>query len=268
MEMTGQITTPAAALKYMFGGKAFVTLRSLTTGNRYTYRIELADKRNPNDTDTYFVGLLMGPDNWFNYKYIGIIKNGEYRWTDKAAKNAARDAGSVKAITHVISALRAGNMDGFEVWHEGKCGRCGRKLTVPESIASGFGPECITMVDAAPAVLQQPVTRNASAFVAQHDGVKVSGTAAPQAPLASTLTTAAPAPKRATKAAGRAAAVAAPASTPKVQTVGDIDVEIRRRIEEYKANAPENYYMDGELSEQEAFKVAYNKFRVQIQGGR
>ena len=30
----------------------------------------------------------------------------------------------------------------LEVWHEGRCGRCNRALTVPESIASGIGPEC------------------------------------------------------------------------------------------------------------------------------
>jgi predicted metal-dependent hydrolase len=31
---------------------------------------------------------------------------------------------------------------GFNVHHEGKCGRCGRLLTVPSSIESGIGPEC------------------------------------------------------------------------------------------------------------------------------
>jgi uncharacterized metal-binding protein YceD (DUF177 family) len=30
-----------------------------------------------------------------------------------------------------------------DVDHMGKCGRCGRPLTVPESVRSGFGPECI-----------------------------------------------------------------------------------------------------------------------------
>ena len=30
---------------------------------------------------------------------------------------------------------------GLEVWHEGRCGKCGRKLIVPESIARGIGPE-------------------------------------------------------------------------------------------------------------------------------
>jgi hypothetical protein len=33
--------------------------------------------------------------------------------------------------------------DGVVIWHEGRCGRCGRRLTVPESIESGYGPECI-----------------------------------------------------------------------------------------------------------------------------
>ncbi len=30
----------------------------------------------------------------------------------------------------------------LEVWHEGCCGKCGRKLTDAESIARGIGPEC------------------------------------------------------------------------------------------------------------------------------
>lgn len=30
-----------------------------------------------------------------------------------------------------------------EVRHEGRCGRCGRPLTDPDSIKRGFGPECI-----------------------------------------------------------------------------------------------------------------------------
>ena len=30
----------------------------------------------------------------------------------------------------------------FEFRHEGRCGRCGRALTVPESIDTGFGPHC------------------------------------------------------------------------------------------------------------------------------
>jgi hypothetical protein len=32
---------------------------------------------------------------------------------------------------------------GFEFWHEGRCGCCGKLLTVPESISAGYGPVCL-----------------------------------------------------------------------------------------------------------------------------
>jgi len=40
---------------------------------------------------------------------------------------------------------------------------------------------------------------------------------------------------------------------------------IRARVQTYRSEAPENYYQDGELDEKQAFNVAYNKFRVQIE---
>ena len=33
--------------------------------------------------------------------------------------------------------------DYIELWHEGRCGKCGRVLTVPTSISTGFGPDCL-----------------------------------------------------------------------------------------------------------------------------
>jgi hypothetical protein len=35
---------------------------------------------------------------------------------------------------------------GFNLQHAGKCGRCGRKLTVPQSIETGIGPECASIM--------------------------------------------------------------------------------------------------------------------------
>lgn len=32
----------------------------------------------------------------------------------------------------------------FEFWHEGRCAACARRLTVPQSIVTGFGPDCAT----------------------------------------------------------------------------------------------------------------------------
>jgi hypothetical protein len=56
----------------------------------------------------------------------------------------SRDAPSARAFDWTWRHIARGIMpDALEIWHEGRCGRCARRLTVPESIAQGFGPECI-----------------------------------------------------------------------------------------------------------------------------
>lgn len=55
-----------------------------------------------------------------------------------------------KAFRWLWVQLTKGNElpDKVEVWHEGRCGACGRRLTVPESIAQGLGPVCAGLVAA------------------------------------------------------------------------------------------------------------------------
>jgi hypothetical protein len=230
----GQITDPKTALAFILAGKATVTFRSLVSGNRFTYKIVAAPKRNPNDAPTWFVKLLNGPDNSRNFVYIGIIRNDQFCWTGKS--RVSKDASSFMGFQFCHSHLAAGKITGFEVWHEGKCGRCGKKLTVPESIASGFGPDCISLVGLAAA----PVI--ASGAVASQPNLNFDGSA------------------RQPKAHG--AAVPQDKTT---RDVGGIDAEIRRRIDEFQANNPEAYYQDGELDAKQAFSIAYNMFRVQIE---
>lgn len=140
----------ASPVSFILGGNAYFTLRSAKTGTRFTYRVSLA-KTEPGSQypgPTYFVSLLNGPDNWQNYMYLGLIgRDCKFRLT-KGSK-AGADATSVKAFAWTWTRLAAGQKtDGVEIWHEGKCGRCGRKLTVPESIETGFGPECATKLEA------------------------------------------------------------------------------------------------------------------------
>jgi hypothetical protein len=139
--MQGQLTTARTAAQFMTAGKATVTLVSEKTGTRFTYKITAAE-----DSDVFFVGLLTGPDNESNYAYLGRIARGVF-WQGRKVPRAgdvSRDAPSSKAFDWAWRALAKGTMPAqLQIWHEGQCGRCGRKLTVPESIASGFGPECI-----------------------------------------------------------------------------------------------------------------------------
>ena len=123
------------SLKFIFGGNSTFTFKNNITENRFTYRV-----RKHKTNDIYFVSVLTQPDT---YTFIGsIFKEGNYRHSVKS--KISSNAQSVKVFDYVLRKLHTDSLsESIEVWHEGRCGRCNRKLTVPESIESGFGPECI-----------------------------------------------------------------------------------------------------------------------------
>ena len=145
----GQLATWNAVREFIFAGNARFTLRSLKTGMRYTYQVKVkkqdleAGKTGPDVT--YFVALLRGPDNVSDYRYLGILRKPGNFWTTSAS-TVKRDSASMIALVWMLDRLkveRTGVLGvALEVWHEGKCGRCGRTLTVPESVSRGLGPEC------------------------------------------------------------------------------------------------------------------------------
>lgn len=135
----GRLTTAADALAFICGGRATFTVRSTKTGTRFTFRVRLSD-----DKRMRFVSVLTGPDD---YTYLGHVHIGRDIYFHGRKSRVTEDAPSNKAFAWVWRELVRDNMPPtLEVWHEGACGRCGRRLTVPESIASGFGPECITRI--------------------------------------------------------------------------------------------------------------------------
>jgi hypothetical protein len=95
----------------------------------------------------HFVSVLTGPDNTQDYRYLGFMRRGVYFHGGAKAK-ISRDAPSAKAFDWFWRIVAQGRDPSFacDVDHLGACGRCGRPLTVPESIRSGFGPECIGKV--------------------------------------------------------------------------------------------------------------------------
>lgn len=116
-------------------GKASFTILNPKTQVRFTYRARPSD-----DGKVFFIDLLRGPNNYDDYSYIGIINaRGEFRWTAKS--KVAREALSFRAFEFFSKHFEDERLD---VWQEGRCGRCGRKLTVPESIDRGLGPDCAT----------------------------------------------------------------------------------------------------------------------------
>jgi hypothetical protein len=147
--LNGLFNSAQTARRFMSAGHATVTLKSRATGNRFTYSIRAARDRETGQRTgdgTLFVGVLSGPDNARDYGYLGRISRDVFWHGRRTAKpsDIRADAPSAKAFAWAWQKLATGTMpEKLEVWHEGCCGRCGRKLTVPESISSGFGPECI-----------------------------------------------------------------------------------------------------------------------------
>ena len=141
---------------FALAGNATFTVTNPVTGNRFTYKI-----RRPEDheaggkKDIWFVTVLTGPNNEQDYTYLGVIlppKGAFTRYTYVHGRNSAigPTAPSGKAFAWLWARVDAGKAIGPAViTHEGRCGRCGRTLTVPESVLSGFGPECASKVELA-----------------------------------------------------------------------------------------------------------------------
>lgn len=133
---------------FILAGDAIFTLVSLVTGTRYTFRVQRPKPRTAGEdvSNKWFAKLLAGPDNLRDYKYLGMVtRKGEtldYVIT-RAAKLPA-DSAPQKAIRWIVMHLNADKPfpAELEFYHVGRCGACGRALTVPESIESGLGPVC------------------------------------------------------------------------------------------------------------------------------
>ena len=136
--------------KFMTGGKAIFTLVNELTKNRYTYKVEVQKKNHivPQSKKYFFVSVLTGSNNETDYNYIGMLKiennNIVFYLTQKSKMK--EDSVPVKVFSWLLKNFNNLPIN-IKFYHEGYCARCGRKLTVPESINTGFGPECIKLIN-------------------------------------------------------------------------------------------------------------------------
>jgi len=123
---------------FVFGGKALFTIKNESTGNRFTFRVVRLKDETKN---VYFVNVLRGPDNTKDYMYIGAVINGKFKHTTKS--QVTEKAQSFQVFDWMVKKINNGGLpDKVKVYHHGRCGKCSKLLTVPESVLSGFGPEC------------------------------------------------------------------------------------------------------------------------------
>lgn len=126
-------------IEFITAGNATFTIRSTVSGNRFTYKATASA-----DNRVLFIKLLTGNDNESDYTYMAhISKNDGLSGLNRGKTSISINAPAYIAFNFVFwNCIRMRHMNNLEIWHEGRCCRCGRKLTVPESVASGIGPEC------------------------------------------------------------------------------------------------------------------------------
>jgi hypothetical protein len=122
--------------QFALAGKSTFTVHNPSTGNRFTFKVT----KGKQETAPHFVKVMTGPDNESSFTYLGTIFNGT-NYAHGRKSPISQEAPSAKAFAFVWS--RIDNLPtALEFMHAGKCCRCGRKLTVPESIECGYGSEC------------------------------------------------------------------------------------------------------------------------------
>lgn len=137
--------------KFVTAGKAIFTIEPSAEfiqnhgcNPHYTYKVNFKEG-SMKFPPTYFISLLTGQNNETDYQYMGLLdpQTGLIRLTAKSKHNTS--SFPVLFASRVLGAIWK-DLDvekfGWKVHHEGKCCRCGRTLTTPESCTRGIGPEC------------------------------------------------------------------------------------------------------------------------------
>lgn len=135
------------ALRYILAGKSEFTFLSLKTNVRIRYKLQrkVAEQKGKKGQDEYIYFLNTFTDG--EYKYAGVLFYddivGQFKFGRGQRGLLNYSHINIKSLLFVLNQLSIENYNlSLKVYHAGKCGRCGRKLTTPESILTGLGPEC------------------------------------------------------------------------------------------------------------------------------
>ena len=132
-------------IRYITAGNATFTLESTKLDKRFTYKV--VHKKNDNCPHRFIVSRMYGSDNESDYKFVGIY------YADTGAFKTKAPTDNKPVEDRMFAAFIKMLHSPTELWYDTckfykstKCAHCGRKLTTPESIERGIGPECYERV--------------------------------------------------------------------------------------------------------------------------
>lgn len=155
LKMRAQMKDAERMEKFVFAGNSIFTLVSRKTGNRFTFRLRKPkpNKQRPTSRDMYFCSLYVR-NTYLYFGYVIRKEEGGYVFINAKPNKTKIDTSDnvqlmgVKTLLWFLRQLenKSDMLNAIDFWHEGRCGKCGRPLTVPESIDTGIGPHCVKIL--------------------------------------------------------------------------------------------------------------------------
>jgi len=135
------------ALKFMLAGTCAFTMVSGKTGVKLSYKLVKRKSNEEKGEYIYFMRVIRGTKDIYAGLLVYNKEEGEMKFIKGKKGQLYPNDVYVKSILYVINNLNRENYSmNIKIYHEGRCGRCGRRLTTPKSIMTGIGPECAKKV--------------------------------------------------------------------------------------------------------------------------
>lgn len=148
--ITDGMHLPDITGKFLFAGKSVFTVSNEETKEHFTFKVRARESEWPRGSGkrstSYFLNIKASGGK-YPFRYIGILEaDGLVKTTGKSDFQPHEKEYKVGAWA--AQTVIAGKMIPvkYHINHAGKCGRCARELTHPESLKSGIGPECAKFI--------------------------------------------------------------------------------------------------------------------------
>lgn len=117
-----------------------ITLTNPATGGHRTFKVSTQPIDAKFAPGKRIISLLTGADNENSYTGFGFVNPGKISlWRNKQTLQFQQYVDMIERPEHYMAR-------GVQYLFEGRCIRCNRKLTRPDSIELGYGSECAKLL--------------------------------------------------------------------------------------------------------------------------
>lgn len=118
------------------------TIESTESGEHRTFQIRTQPSNAEFVPGKRILSILSGPENTGDYTGFAFVdESGIHVWRSKLGGQYELYAEQLWSLA-LDGAFSPWAQEGYRILMEGRCCRCGRPLTTPQSIRDGIGPVC------------------------------------------------------------------------------------------------------------------------------